>query len=100
MASNKNKWECLLFHNVAMITGITEIIWQVTSCGEIFNGGSHPPIHGRITTSHADCDTAGPGSGSFNGTPSRNGRHPDQVPFCGYMANVSCRPTLTLLQRL
>ena len=82
------------------MAGIAELVWKMTSYGETLKFGSHPLTHGRITISHADCGTAGPGSGSFNGTRSQNGKHPDQVPFCGYMANVGCDPALTLLRRL
>lgn len=80
-------------------TGIAEIV-QVTSCGEIFNVGSTPLIHGTITTSPANRGTVGPAHGSFEGTRSRNGKLPDGIHFYGFTANVSYRPKRTLSQTL
>ena len=64
----------------------------MTSCRGISNVGSHPLIRGKITTSPTDRGTAEPGSGSFKGTRSLNGRNQERALFYGSMANVSCRP--------
>jgi hypothetical protein len=90
-----NKLKRQLFPHVAISAGITEIVWQVTSCSKIFEVGSLPPIHGKITTLPADRGTVGLGRGSFKATCSQNGRHLDQIPFYGFTGNVSCCPTLT-----
>jgi hypothetical protein len=75
-----------------LLTRVTQIVRQVTSCRGISNAGSHPLIRGKITTSPADRATAEPGSGSFKGTRSRNGRHQERALFYGSMANVSRQP--------
>jgi hypothetical protein len=90
-----NKLKRQLFPHVAISAGITEIVWQVTSCSKIFEIGSLPPIHGKITTLPVGLGTLGPGRGSFKATCSQNGRPLDQIPFYGSMGNVSCRPALT-----
>jgi hypothetical protein len=74
------------------MTEITEIVWQVTSCGEISKFGSHPLIHGKTTISPVDHGTVEQGHGSFKRRYSWSGKNPDRVPFCGSMANVS-RPS-------
>jgi hypothetical protein len=83
-----------------LLTGITEIVFQVTNCGKIFEVGSLLPIHGKITTSLASRDRAGPEHGSFKGTQSLNGNHPDETACYGSMANVSYRPAPFLSQKL
>jgi hypothetical protein len=83
-----------------LLTGITEIVRQVTSCKEIFNVGCHRLIHGKITTLPADRGIAEPESGSLKGIRSPNGRLLEWVQFYGSMANVSCRPAVTLSPRL
>ena len=61
----------------------------MTSCGEIFEIGCFPLIHGKITTLPVDRTTRGLQRGFFKVTRSRNGKHPDQVPFYGCTGNVS-----------
>ena len=58
----------------------------------MFSGGSVRLIHGKITTSPANRNTAGLGRGSFKGTCSRNGKHLDRVRCSGSMANVEFFP--------
>ncbi len=53
---------------LALLSGSAEIIWQVTSYGEISELGSLTLIHGKVTTSPSDCGTAVQ-RGSFNATP-------------------------------
>ena len=73
--------------------GIAEVVWQVTSYNKMFEVGSLHLIHGRTTISLADRDTAERQRGLSEVVPSRNGSHPIQVLFYGFMANVSS-PTL------
>ena len=93
-----NRLKRQLFLTSLLLPGIIVTVLQVTMCSNIFEIGSLPPIHGKITTSLADRGTAGLGCGSFKVTRCQNGGHPD--PFDGSMGNVSCRPALILLQRL
>jgi hypothetical protein len=83
-----------------LLTGITDIVWQVTSCSEIFSVGFHRLIHGKITTSPANRGIAELESGSFKGKRSRNGRHLERDRFYGSTANVSRHPAVTLSQTL
>ena len=79
---------------------LTMVVWQVTSCRKIFETGSLPRIHGKITTSPTDHDTATPARGSSKAVRFRNGRHLVRVRFYGSMGNVSCWIVLTPLPRL
>jgi hypothetical protein len=83
-----------------LLTENAEILWQVTRGSGILKIGSPPPTHGKITTSLADCGTAGLGRGSLEATPSLNGNVLDRVPYYGSMGNVSCPPVLMHSQRL
>jgi hypothetical protein len=56
----------------------------------MLENGSPPLIHGKITTSPANRITKGLPRGLFKATRSQNGKHPEQVPYSGYMGNVSC----------
>jgi hypothetical protein len=60
----------------------------VTSYRKIFTDGSLRPIHGKITILPADRDTQGPRRGLLQVMNSQSGSRPDQIPFCGFMANV------------
>jgi hypothetical protein len=79
--------------------GIAEVVWQMTSYSKMFEVGSLHLIHGRTTISPADRDTAERQRGLSEAAPSRNGRHPVQVLFYGFMENVSSQP-FTLSQGL
>ena len=46
------------------------IVWQMPSCKEIFEAGSPPLIHGKITTSLADYGITRPGNGLLVAGPS------------------------------
>src|SRR5579863_5394819 len=82
------------FLTLPLLTGGTEIAWQVTSYRDVFNGGCLPLIHGRTTTSPMDCGTVGLGHGSFKVTHSRNGKNLDRVHYCGSMGCVSLHPVV------
>ena len=73
--------------------GIAEIVWQMTSYNKMFKAGSLHLIHGRTTISPADRDIPGRQHGLSEAARSRNGSHPVQVLFYGFMENVSS-PTL------
>ena len=88
------------FLTLTLLTGSTEIGWQVTNYREIFEIGSLPLTHPKITTLLASRTTKGRRRGSSKATFSRNGKHPDRVPFCGSMGNVSCLLVLMLSQKL
>jgi hypothetical protein len=55
----------------------------------IFEAGSPLPIHGKTITLLAGLDTVGPRIGSFKARHFQSGNCPDQVPFFGFMGNVS-----------
>jgi hypothetical protein len=88
MASAKNKSKRQLFVMSPLVAGITEILWQVTSYREIFNVGSLPPIHGKITTLPRNHGTVVLGHGSFKVTRSQSGGTPDRAHYYGSMENV------------
>ena len=79
-----------------LLTGITDVVWQVTSYSMMFEGGSLHLIHLKTTISPVNRNTLGQQNGLSKATPSRNGNRPDQVPFYGFMGNVSSS-TCTLL---
>ena len=83
-----------------MLPGSADIVWQVPSCGEIFNAGSPPQIHGKITSSPADHGTKRPGRGLLRARNSQNGKLLDLVPSYGLMGKVSYHPVLTFLRAL
>jgi len=68
--------------------GSVDIVLQVINYKKIFEIGSPPLIHGKITTLPASRITKGLQCGLSKATRSWNGRHPDRVPFCGSMGNV------------
>ena len=100
MASDMNKSKRQSCSGAGITAGSAKILSQVTSCGGIFDVGSPPLIHGKITTLPSNCDKTRQARGSLMAIHSRNGKHQDQVPSYGYMGNVSCHPALTLSQRL
>jgi hypothetical protein len=89
-----------LSEHFAVLPGSAEIVWQVTSCRGIFEAGSPPQIHGKITTSPVDHGTKRPGRGLLTARHSQNGNLLDRVPSCGLMGNVSHYLALTLSQTL
>ena len=100
MASEMNKSKRQIFREKLLsLIGITEIVWQVTSYSRMFEVGSLHPIHGRTTISPVNRDTLAQRRGLSKAAPSRNGNHPDQVPFYGFTGNVS-PPSPMLLQKL
>jgi hypothetical protein len=84
---------------LALPTGVTEVVSQVTSYSKIFEAGSLHPIHGKITISPVHRDTLEQQHGFSKATPSLNGNRPIQVRFYGFMGNVSPR-IRTVSQRL
>ena len=82
-----------------MLTGIAKVVWQVTIYKKIFEVGSLHLIHGKTTISPVDRGTPEQQHGLPKAAPFRNGNRPDQVPFYGFMGNVS-PPTRTLSRRL
>jgi hypothetical protein len=79
--------------NLSLLMGIAEVAWQMTSYTKFFEVGSLHLIHGRTTISPADRDIPGRQHGLSEAARSRNGSHPVQVLFYGFMENVSS-PTL------
>ena len=72
------------------LTGITEIIQQVTAYRKIFSSGYQHLTPGRIIMLLLNHAIAGPQSGSFRDTPFQNGERPKfRVRFYGFMGNVS-----------
>ena len=69
--------------------GIAEAVWQMTSYSKIFEVGSLHLIRGGIIILPLDRDTAERQRGLSEAAPSRNGSHPAQVHFYGFMENVS-----------
>ena len=84
-----NKSKRQIFCKLALLTGITEIVWQVTSYSKMFEVGSHRLIHGKTTILPVDHDTPGRQRGSLQVAPFQNGSRPGQDPFYGSMGNVS-----------
>jgi hypothetical protein len=77
------------------------VAWQVPSCREnLFEAGSPPRTHGKITTSPVDHGTKRSGHGLLTARYSRNGKRLDKVPSFGLMGNVSYHPALTFLRTL
>jgi len=72
----------------------------VTNYNGIFEIGSLPLIHGKISTLLVNPTTKGPQPGSWRVRYFQSGKHLDGVPCCGCMGNVSGRLPLTLSQRL
>ncbi len=72
----------------------------MTSYKGIFEVGSLPPIHGKITISPRNRDTVGLEHGLFKETRSQNGKHLERVRFYGSMGKVSRCLALTLFYRL
>jgi len=60
----------------------------VTSYRGICAIGSLHLIRGKTTTLPVDRGTPGRRDGLFEATLSQNGSRLDQVPYCGFMANV------------
>ena len=72
-----------------LLTGITEAVRQVTSYSKRFEVGSVHLIRGKTTISPVDRDTPERQHGLPKAAPFRNGNRLDQVPFYGFMGNVS-----------
>ena len=71
------------------LTGITEIVQQVTAYRKIFSVGYHHLIPGKIIMQPAIHAIPGLQSGSFMATRFQNGERPKSgVHFYGSMANV------------
>ena len=79
--------------------GVTEVVPQVTSYSKIFEAGSLHPIHGKTIISPVNRDMQEQQHGLSKATPSLNGNRLVQVPFYGFMENVSPR-TRPVSQRL
>ena len=99
MASEMNKSKRQIVLKLALLTGITEIVWQVTSYSAMFEVGSLRLIHGKTTILPVDCDTVEQQRGLLEVAPFRNGNLPDQDLFYGFMGSVS-HLTSTFLQGL
>jgi hypothetical protein len=99
MASEMNKSKRQIVLKLALLTGITEIVWQVTSYSAMFEVGSLRLIRGKITILPVDCDTQEQQRGLLQVAPFRNGNLPDQDLFCGFMGSVS-HPISALSQGL
>ncbi len=74
-----------------LLTAITEAVWprQVTNYSKMFEVGSLRLTHGRIIIFPTNRDTREQQPGLSEAAPSRSGSRTDQIPFCGFMANVS-----------
>ena len=94
-----NKSKRQIFHKLALLTGITEIVWQVTSYSKMFGVGSLHLIHGKITILPVARDTPEQQRGLLEEAFFRNGKVPDQDLFYGSMGSVST-PVPTLPQGL
>ena len=100
IASEMNKSKRQIFSsNLPLLTGITEIVWQVTSYRKMFEDGSLRLTHGKITILPLDRDTPERQRGLLEVAPFRNGNRLDQDLFYGFMGNVS-PPTSTHSQGL
>ena len=89
LTSEMNKLKRKIFHEFALLTGITEVVLQATSHNRIFEVGSLHLTHGKITILPVDRDTQERQRGLSEAAPSRNGNRLDQVRFYGFMENVS-----------
>ena len=94
-----NKSKRQIFHKLVLLTGITEIVWQVKSYSKMFGVGSLHLIHGKITILPVARDTREQQRGLLHVTHFRNGKIPDQDLFYGFMGSVS-PPATTLPQEL
>ena len=97
MASEMSKSKRQIYFKLSLPIGITEVIWQVTNYRTMYEVGFVHLIRGKTTISPVDHDIPEQRHGLSKVESSRNGNHPDQVHFYGFMANVS-PPTLTLSQ--
>jgi hypothetical protein len=88
---NRSKRQLLMLR---LLTGLTDIVWQVMKWKRMFDFGSPHQIHGKITTLLMNHATERPGRGSSKVTPSRNGSGPGQALFYGFMENVRCHQLL------
>jgi hypothetical protein len=81
------------------MTGITEIIRQVTSYRKIYSVGYHHLILGRTINLPANLATPGLQRGSSKEARSPNGKRPrHRIPLCGFTENVRQFPALTPLE--
>ena len=89
VVSDMSKLKRWSFFNVAILTGVAEIVWQATSWSRKCEVGCHHPTLGRTIILPANRVTAGLQHGSFRETRSQNGKCPRPgVPFYGFMGNV------------
>ena len=91
--TNRNVGDILM---LPLLSEGTEIAYQVINYCKIFEIGSPLPILGKTTTSPVTRAMKGQRHGSFKAILSRNGNHPGQALYSGYMANVSRCPALHL----
>jgi len=91
--TNQNVGDILM---LPLLSEDAEITWQVINYCKTSEIGSPLPILGKITISPAIRAMKGQQRGLFRAIPSRNGNHPDQVLYSGYMGNVGPCPTLHL----
>jgi hypothetical protein len=75
--------------NLLLPTGITEVVSQVTRYSKMFEVGSLHLIRGKITILPVNRDKLEWQHGLSEAARSRNGNRPNQVPFYGFMGNVS-----------
>ena len=89
VASDLNKTKREPFLMLYQLTGITEIVQQVTDYRKIFSGGYHHLTPGRTIMLPANRAIAGLQSGLYGATLFRNGeRLKFLVRFYGSMGNV------------
>jgi hypothetical protein len=101
VASDLNKAKREPFLKLWYLTGITEIVQQVTAYRKIFSGGYYHLIRGRIIKLPAKHTIAGLQSGSFMATRFQNGKRlKSRVHLYGSMGNVCQFPHFSVQQRL
>jgi hypothetical protein len=89
IASDLNKAKREPFLMFGYLTGITEIVEQVTAYRKIFSGGYQRLTRGRIIMLPATYAIPGLQSGSFMATRLQNGERPKSRDyFYGSMGNV------------
>ena len=90
VSSDISKSKRQSFLNVRFLTGIAEIVWQVTRKKRKCEVGYHRQTLGETIVLPVNRATVVPQHGSFRATRSLNGKHPRlTVPFFGFMGNVS-----------
>ena len=83
------------FGKSALLTGVTEVVSQVTRYSKTFRVGSLHLIRGKITILPVTRDRPERQHGLSEAARSWSGNRPDQAPFYGFMGNVGTLiPTL------